>query len=486
MLSEALDAGQQTQRRSITFALRDFFRRPFVSMLLLACAILFAGLGQGDIRIDGPIYAWAAKHMVLSGDWLNLYYDHGQTPYFNKPPLQFWLMALVFKAIGYSTFSAKLVSVLFGIGCVAVIYSFARLRFEPAVAATAGLVMVTTYSFIRNTASVRLDAGVIFFFLVALYAGARMLLSREQRLGHWIILGAACGLALMIKSGAALLCLPILIAAFAWNRRWDLLLNWRALAAVAVCAGIVLPWYLHQYHTWGQAFIDQHFRNQMLGRFESSTFGASPWYEYLKNLTTRYWWFPLGIFGAYKWCRQPGDTQESHRAWDRLHIVWAFGGLIVLHLIPRKYDRYLLFVYPALAILVAYGLWRTRFWQTWKSYLLPHLGWISIAIAIVLQLSGVRLHSTAYPELVQALPAINNAAGGTAYAVHGVPTAIQCSIRFFSHSKLLTIAYPQLQSLKPGDILVVPRQRPSDLALPPHRTIAEARHVSILAISEKP
>lgn len=489
MLTEALDdqsrdregaVPQQTHRHSILLTLSRFLQRPVVSLFLLATAILFAGLGQGDIRIDGPIYAWAAKHMLISGDWLNLYYDHGQTPYFNKPPLQFWLMALVFKTLGYSTFSAKLVSVLFGIGCIAVIYAIARLRFEPAVAATAGIVLATTYSFVRNTAAVRLDAGVTFFFLVALYAGARMLLSREQRLWHWIMLGAGCGLALMIKSGVALLCLPILVIAFAWNRRWDLPFNWRASIAVAVCAAIVLPWYLHQYHTWGQAFIDQHFRNQIVGRFESSTFGASAWYAYLQDLTIRYWWFALGLFGAYQLVRQRTSADEHGRSWDRLLIVWAFGSLIILHLLPRKYDRYLLLVYPALAILVAYGLSQTRFWKTWRCVLLPHLGWVAAASAIVLQISGVRLHSTAYPELVQAIPAINRAPRGAIYALHSVPMPLQCSIRFFSNVNVVTINPTTLDKLHSGDIIVIPRQSSRDL--PAHRIIAEGKNVTFLLL----
>src|SRR5436190_9826421 len=481
MLSEALDAREQAQRRALGSNSWRFLQRPSVSMLLLAGAILFAGLSQGDIRIDGPIYAWAAKHMLISGDWLNLYYDHGQTPYFNKPPLQFWLMALTFKALGYSTFSAKLVSVLFGLACIAMVYTIARLRFAPAIAATAGIVLATTYSFIRNTAAVRLEAGVTFFFLVALYAGARMLLSPEQRLAHWMILGAACGLALMIKSGVVLLCLPILAAAFAWNRRWDLLLNWRASIAIIVCASVVLPWYLHQYHTWGQAFIDQHFRNQMLGRLESSTFGSSSWYAYLQDLTTRYWWFLLGLFGAYKIIRERSSAAEHARICERLLLIWAFGSLLLLHLLPRKYDRYLLLVYPALAILVAYGLSRTPLCGAWKSRLLPHLGWFSLVVAISLQSSGVRLHATAYPELARAIPAINQAPGGAIYAVDTIPIPLQCSIRFFSNVRVLPIHTITLPNLRPDDILVVPRQFTEPL--PPHRTIAEGSTASPMWLS---
>src|SRR5690349_14579805 len=193
MLSEAINVPTRpdTSRHA---GVLSFVRKPFVSMLLVAAAILFAGLGQGDIRIDGPIYAWAAKHMVFSGDWLNLYYDHGETPYFNKPPLQFWLMAVVFKVLGCTTFSAKLVSVLFALGCVAMVYAIVRIRFDSAIAATAGIVLATTYPFIRNSASVRLDAGLTFFFLVALYAGTRMIAGLRPRWRDWILLGAACGL----------------------------------------------------------------------------------------------------------------------------------------------------------------------------------------------------------------------------------------------------------------------------------------------------
>ena len=475
MLSESVNIQAENSTRA--GILRRYLQRPFASMLIMAGAILFAGLGQGDIRIDGPIYAWAAKHMVVSGDWLNLYYDHGHTPYFNKPPLQFWLMAMVFKAIGYSAFSAKLVSVLFGLGCVAMVYVIARLFFEPALAASAGIVLATTYSFIRNTATVRLDAGVTFFFLVAVYAGARMLLSRDSRLGEWVLLGASCGFALMIKSGAALLCLPILIGVFAWNRRWDLLLNWRVLVAIVVCAVIVLPWYVHQYQTWGQAFIDQHFRHEMVGRFEAQRFGTSVWYAYLRDLIGRYWpWLPFAAFGAWRFVRG-GTATPSHR----LLIVWAFGTLLVLHLLPRKYDRYLLFVYPALAIFVAYGLYRSIFWQRWKNVVLPNVGWAAALIAIVLQLANVRLHTTAYPELAQAVPAMNEAR--TVYALKSVPLNIQCNMRFFSSAKVQSIEQSAIPSLERDNILVVPSGRST---LPRGEIVSRGKHLIFLRLRPGP
>ena len=474
MLSEAIKAQAQSDARRHAGALR-FLQRPFVSMLLLAAGILFAGLGQGDIRIDGPIYAWAAKHMVISGDWLNLYYDDGQTPYFNKPPLQFWLMAVVFKGLGYSTFTAKVVSVLFGLGCVSMVYAIARLRFEPAVAATAGIALATTYSFIRNTAAVRLDAGATFFFLVALYTGARTMLSPRPGVREWILLGSACGLALMIKSGAPLLCVPILVGAFAWNRRRDLLLNWRALIAVLVCAAIVLPWYLHQYHIWGQAFIDQHFRQQMLGRFESGTFGTTAWYAYLRDLGFRYWpWLPFACFGTYRLLRA---SDETRTATDRLFLAWALGTLTLLHLLPRKYDRYLLFVYPVLGILAAYGLDGSALWARWRTFILPNIGWAAALLLIALQTFHVQFHPTAYPELQRAAPIMDE----TVYVIRSVPVPVQCNIRFFTDSKVNPIEASEIPNLRTGDVLVLPRAHKVDL--PPHQVLAQGKELIVIRLN---
>lgn len=433
--------------------------QPQVSMGLAACAILFAGLGRGDLRIDAPLYAWIAKYIALSGDWLNLYYDHGQTPYFNKPPLQFWLMALVFKGFGASTFTAKLVSALFGLGCVGMVYALARLAFDPAMAATAGVAIASTSVFIRNSRGARLDAGVTFFFLVMLYVGARMMTRPGQRIGDWALLGAAGGLALMIKSGVALMCLPILWAAWAWHRRWDLCLGWRGAVSLAVCAAVLLPWHLHQYITWGQPYINEHFRHQLLGRFEAETFGASVWYAFFKEMAMRYWpWLPLAIYGG--WTLARSDTAGGPVR--KLFISWLIISLSILHLISRKYDRYLLLVFPVMGILAAYGFSRLGFWRWWTRYALPNLGWAAILIGLYFT-ACVPMYMIKYPELAQATQNINAAQGNTVYTFGSVGISAQCAIRFYTNARVVTLKPVGIGSLRPGDIIVWPRDIPGAL-----------------------
>ena len=208
----------------------------------------------------------------------------------------------------------------------------------------------------------------------------------------------------------------------------------------------------------------------MLGRFEAAAFGSSAWYAYLRDLGLRYWpWLPLAYFGASRLFRSDGRI-------DRLVLIWALGTLVLLHLLPRKYDRYLLFVYPALAILAAYGLQLSRFWRPWCSLLLPNAGWAAALTLAALQLAHVKFHVTGYPELARTIPLMH----GTVYALRGVPMPVQCNIRFFSDARVKLIDGSTVFRMESGDILVVPRAAASNL--PPHSLLAEGKELRIIKI----
>jgi 4-amino-4-deoxy-L-arabinose transferase-like glycosyltransferase len=265
--------------------------RPAVSMTAVAAAVLFAGLGQGDLRLDGSVYGWVSKRMALTGDWLNPCLDWGAAPYFNKPPLQFWMAAALCRLFGASDVSVRLPSAAFGLGCVLLTYAWARRRHGAATAATAGIVLATTYTFVRNTVGFRLDAGLTFCFLAALLAGRRILESagppraggRLADLPPWIVLGAALGAGLMIKGGGVLLAVPVLVAGFLLAGRPTLALSPRWVVAFAVALAVAAPWHLYMAGRWGRAFTDVFFREQVAERLHRAIHGRTPWYFYLRG-----------------------------------------------------------------------------------------------------------------------------------------------------------------------------------------------------------
>jgi hypothetical protein len=81
------------------------FTRRAKTWLLLACliaaAILFPGLNSHQIYDDEVIYRGHAEN-ILNGDSLLDFRDPEGAPYFQKPPLYFWLSAATASILGPS------------------------------------------------------------------------------------------------------------------------------------------------------------------------------------------------------------------------------------------------------------------------------------------------------------------------------------------------------------------------------------------------
>jgi 4-amino-4-deoxy-L-arabinose transferase-like glycosyltransferase len=197
------------------------WKQPLVVVLLFSLALFGAGFWQGDLRNDSALYGWISRWMVLSGNMMDLYWDRGVTHYFNKPPLQLWLMALSMGLFGCSVGALRIVPVLFAVGCTFLTFRIARRCLDPAGAATAAVILATTATFEKNATGVRLDAGITFFLLAGFWSGLRLIDATpgSARTRDWILLGAATGLGILAKGGVMLMAPGIVLVTCLWLRR---------------------------------------------------------------------------------------------------------------------------------------------------------------------------------------------------------------------------------------------------------------------------
>ncbi|MEQ1354541.1 MAG: glycosyltransferase family 39 protein, partial [Candidatus Acidiferrum sp.] len=105
-MTDTTPSSEQTTRaissRNVSWAILSF-------VTLYVC--YFSHLGAlGLVGPDEPRYAWIARDMAESGDWVTprLY----GRPWFEKPPLYYWGAALCFKLFGVSDVTARLPSAL--------------------------------------------------------------------------------------------------------------------------------------------------------------------------------------------------------------------------------------------------------------------------------------------------------------------------------------------------------------------------------------
>src|SRR5262245_29246755 len=110
---------------------------------VLGYALFFYGLGSiGLLGPDEPRYAAIAREMLMTGDYITprLY----GMPWFEKPPLMYWLAALGCKLFGISEAGARFPSALTATLCVFLIYWCGRKLWDRAVGFLAALVLATS------------------------------------------------------------------------------------------------------------------------------------------------------------------------------------------------------------------------------------------------------------------------------------------------------------------------------------------------------
>src|SRR5262249_45484523 len=83
---------------------------PLAILALVTGLLLFANLGYPLLEPDEGRYAEIARKMLVSGDWVVPTLN--RRPFFDKPPLFYWLVAGSFSLFGTSAWAARLVSAL--------------------------------------------------------------------------------------------------------------------------------------------------------------------------------------------------------------------------------------------------------------------------------------------------------------------------------------------------------------------------------------
>ncbi|MBW2696420.1 MAG: glycosyltransferase family 39 protein [Deltaproteobacteria bacterium] len=340
--------------------------------LLLALVILVPGIGAIDLWApDEPRYAQVAEEVrsLEHGPSGVLLLHLGGEVYTQKPPLYYWLAALLGAPGGHvSEWAARGPSVLAGLGCVLAVQSFgARLFSLPGVGAWAALVLISLLRFAHQARRAQLDVLLTLFECVALMAGWAILQAHDaspRRPWRWLlVLHGGVGLAMLTKGPVGALPYLVLLVFLVWEGRlrevrrlfpaWGIglalspSLAWLASAvALAPAAGF-----------FADAVVDN-----VLARFFSGTAHVRPFYYYARQLPLDLLpWTPLVVLAAVSaWRRQRGSTEsdEGDRSALRLLLAWGLTFVVFFSLSSGKRGLYMLPAFPAAALLSGWLLAR--------------------------------------------------------------------------------------------------------------------------------
>jgi 4-amino-4-deoxy-L-arabinose transferase-like glycosyltransferase len=325
-----------------------------IALLLFTTCLFFWGIWSLPLSDpDAGMYADIGTRMAASGDWMTPRFNGLR--YLEKPPLLYWLIALIYRLTGPSEWGAHLWPAIAGVAGVAMTYVLGRELFGTSVGILSGLALATSIGYFAFAKVVSTDLLFVAFLSLALFAFWRWYRSHE---GGWrLLLYGGMGLAVMTKGVIGLLLPGLIIASFLALTR-DLLsvkrlgLWW----GVPLVMAIALPWHLgvallheeffgfyvidnHVLRFLGQrAFVEDDVPLSFLGFLAATLMLFIPWSLCL----------PAALRDSARKFRESTPEGQS------LVYLFLWGGLIIFFfaLSPLKLEHYGLPAFPALAVLV--------------------------------------------------------------------------------------------------------------------------------------
>jgi 4-amino-4-deoxy-L-arabinose transferase-like glycosyltransferase len=354
-----------------------------IAVTLFVC--YFSHLGAiGFVGPDEPRYAWIARAMVETGDWVTprLY---GQ-PWFEKPPLFYWGAALSFKLFGVSEAAARLPSAISALLATLAMGWLAWRMYSAETARWLLLLLPTTVGMIGFSHAAATDMPFSAMLTIAMVCAALVLQPIPPRtcrggacpssadtaanigqpapsqLPHstktpWLALflfGFFLGLAVLAKGPAGIvLCGGTVFFWALFTKRWrDAFRLLQPAAIVAFCV-TALPWYIlcaRRNPDFLRIFIIEHnFKRYLTPEFQH----LQPFWFYLPVVLAAL--LPWSIFSA--WAAASGAARlwrsRNVNHFSCLLLCWILFSLLFFTISRSKLPGYILPCLPPLVLLTA-------------------------------------------------------------------------------------------------------------------------------------
>ena len=313
-----------------------------VGLAAAALMLYLFELGKGALPDwDSAIYAEVSKEMLRGHHWLTPYWDF--KPFFEKPPLLYWVQIASFRLFGMNELAARLPSALAGVGIVLLVYAIVRRMAGPLAGVFAGFVLLTTHLFDHVMRQGTTDALLVLLIYVTVYGYVRL----RDGDGRWFYLVCAgLGLGILDKGPAALVAPMAIGVDWFFRRREKKLISGRQFwLGMLLLSVIVLPWHIWMVAKFGWAFLNTYIGYHILERATRPLEGNGGGLLFYFDIIRRgaFPWCILGVWAAVKWVWR--------REW-KYSLPWLLMGvtLALYTAVETKLEWYVLPFYPALAM----------------------------------------------------------------------------------------------------------------------------------------
>jgi len=307
---------------------------------------------------DEALYSECAREMAFGGS--HIVPTCNGAPFFDKPPLVYWLQGAAMHGFGVNSFSVRLPSALAAFALVLLTVCIGSRLYSRRVGILAGFVLASSALTAALARMAILDAT--FALTISLSLGAFILsyLGKLPRCGY-LIFWAAMGFSALVKGPAGIVLILGTVGIFLVIRRKPgELMRTMPAPGLLIFLAIALPWYILVHQQTHGAFTREFFIHQNLQRAAGEDFHHnSPFFMSLVFFMAGM--FPWSVFFPPAWFRfvrqKPASPEEEASLFA---AVWAAVVVVIFSISRSKLPGYVYPAFPAGALLIG-QLWARAF-----------------------------------------------------------------------------------------------------------------------------
>ena len=289
---------------------------------------------------DEARYGEILREMVHFNQWVVPHLNDHFYP--DKPPVFFWLAALVSIITGKITpFSGLLITWFTTLGAVLVTWSFAKTLWNERAAFLTAMIFVSTFLVIGMAQIVRMDMMLTWFSMWAVYC-FYLWYTKEQK--KYIYLFYVFAAMAVLGKGPFGFTFPWFTAIIflILEKEWKKLFKFVVHPGLILSVLIALSWMILAWFTGNKDFVLTIINEQLLGRAVNSFSHKEPLWFYLAVLPfVTLPWFPFVPRALKRW-----------GTGFKLLLIYFISGFVTISVVSGKLFIYLLPLVPPIAMIV--------------------------------------------------------------------------------------------------------------------------------------
>lgn len=356
-----------------------------VIILFFLLLVIISFFRYPDLRNEMKYFV-VVSEMLEKKDMLILTYLGELYP--DKPPMYFWILAILKNIFNKSFYSVALIvaGVIPLIVTAKLVYSLFKEKLTV-------LIYISMVFVLECSLVLRMDTLMTMFIVSSIVYFYKVYTDNNEKKEsplnkkHMLIVYFSMAAAILVKGGAGIVIPLLTIICFLYlNNDFKFLKKIKFTQGILLVLGIVILWLTAVFfEEKGKEYISLMLGKQTVGRVVNSSSHKRPIYFYLKNifLTT----MPFGIVFATGLFLYIKDFKNRFK-WtqiEKLCISWIIPSIVFFSLVSGKLDIYLLPTYPGIAGLI----WCFYNRKEWQKYFVKASQITMVIFSIVSLVAGI-------------------------------------------------------------------------------------------------